>query len=223
MPELIKIPAATAEVVARFDRPYIGLLVTDRARVFEAIMMALLPFNFQLANTEIVSTGKPAEEKLIFRIPDRGITFQFGAEEYRFTKEGSSWSTAPEDVEVWGAAENALLKEGGAKIASCTVNLGMHIVPLSKTRDEVIAPFISAPFKQFSDRQTKAFGFHIRFADGGEVLLDHSLGYANGVFLRLSSRIEGAPHLAEILARVRNDEEQVFKMLDVQDATEAIV
>ncbi len=218
MPELVRIPAATAEVVARFDRPYIGLLVADRGKVFEAIMTALLPFNFRLANTEVVSTGKPAEEKLIFRIPERGITFQYGAEEYRFTKDGSSWSTAAEDVAVWSAAENALLTEGAAKVASCTAMLAMHIVPLSKTRDEVIAPFISAPLKQFSGRQTKAFGCHIRFADGGEVLLDYSLGHANGVFLRVSSQMEGKPPIVDILARVRSDEEQMFKMLDVQEA-----
>ena len=221
MPELAKIPAATAEVVARFDRPYIGLLANDRAAVFEALVTALLPFTFRLANTEIISGGKPAEEKMVFRLPERGIIFQFGAEEYRFTKDGAAWATAAEDGEVWNAAETALLTASGAKIGGYGVTLALHIVPLSKTRDEVIAPFISAPFKQLTDQQATAFGAHIRFAGGGEVLFDYSLGYANGIFLRLSSQLDGKQSIPEIIARIHHEEEQVLKMLDLQDATGA--
>lgn len=221
MPELVKIPAATAEAVARFDRPYIGLLASDRAKVFEALVAALLPFNFRLANTEIVSAGRPADDKVIFRIPERGITFQFGAEEYRFTKDGASWATTAEDGEVWNAAETALLTGSGAKIATCALTLAMHLVPLSKTRDELIAPFISAPFKQITDRQPNAFGSHVRFADGREVLFDYSVGYANGIFLRLTSRFDGKPPIPEIFARMHHDEEQALKMLDVQDVNGA--
>lgn len=220
MPELVKIPAATAEVVARFDRPYVGLVISDRAKVFEALVTALLPFGFRLANTEIVTGGKPAEERVVFRIPERGIAFQFGAEEYRFTKDGAAWSTAAEDGAVWNAAETALLIESGAAVASCTVTLAMHLLPLSKTRDEVIAPFISDPFKQLTDKKAKAFGAHIRFADGGEVLLDYSLLYANGIFLRLSSELGGKPAIPDIFARMRNEQQQVLKILDLRNETE---
>lgn len=220
MPELVKIPAATADIVARFDRPYIGLLTGERVKVFESLVTALLPFGFRLANTEIVASGKPAEERVVFRIPDRGITFQFGAEEYRFTKDGAAWSTSEEDGLVWSAAETALATESGAMVAACTATLAMHVVPLSKTRDEVIAPFISGPFKQFTGQAPKAFGAHIRFADRREILLDYSLGYANGIFLRFSSELDGKRPIPEILAKMHDDEQQVFKMLDVHDESE---
>jgi len=219
MAELVNIPAASADIVARFDRPYIGLLAGDKIRVFEALLTALLPFNFRLANTEIVTTGKPAEERVVFKIPERGITFQFGPEEYRFTKDGAAWSTAEEDAKVWSAAETALLTHSGAKVAACTATLAMHLVLLSKTRDEVIAPFIAAPYKQFTDQQPKAFGSHIRFADGREVLFDHSLAYANGIFVRISAELEGNPPIIEILAKMQAEQQRVFQMLDVQEGT----
>jgi hypothetical protein len=73
MPELIKIPLASAEYQARFERPYIGFIGHDRPRAFEAVLTALLPFTLRLANTEIVTTGTPADHKTIFRIPERGI------------------------------------------------------------------------------------------------------------------------------------------------------
>ncbi len=222
MPELVKIPLASAEYAARFDRPYIGLLASDRTKVFESIVTALLPFKFRLANTEFVTTGTPADNRVIFRIPERGISFQFGAEEYKFVKDGSSWSTEAADVEVWRAAETALLTESGAKVESCSVNLAMHLQLLSKTRDQVLAPFIPGPFKELLiERQVQTFGCHLRFADGGDVLLDYSLAYANGIFLRLLSQFKGQPPQPDILAKVRSDQVQVFRVLDVKEATEA--
>ena len=221
MSDLVKIPSASAEYLGRFDRPYLRLLTDDRRRVIESIVTALLPFNFRLANTELVTTGTLADNRVIFRIPERGISFQFGAEEYRFGKDGSSWSTAGKDAEVWHAAESALLTESGANVESCEITLMMHLQLLSRTRDQVLEPFIPEPFKQLLiEREAQAFGCHLRFADGGDVLLDHSLAYANGIFLRLTSHFKGQPTRNDILAKVRSDQEKVFGMLDIQEASE---
>ena len=53
MPALVKIPLASAEYQARFERPYVGFIANDRPRAFEAVVAALLPFNLRLAHTEI--------------------------------------------------------------------------------------------------------------------------------------------------------------------------
>src|SRR5262245_48780278 len=121
MAELVKILLAGVEYRAYFERPYVGFITDGRMRAFEAIFNALLPFKIRLANTEFVETGTPADHKTIFRIPDRWITFQFGAEEYRFNKELASWATADDDGQVLLAAERALLEGSGAKVASCAV------------------------------------------------------------------------------------------------------
>jgi hypothetical protein len=219
MPELVKIPMASAEYQAHFEQPNIGFIANDRQRVFEAIVTALLPFKFGLANTEIVATGTPADYKVIFKIPERGITFQFGAEEYRFGKEGSSWSTADEDAQVLAAAERALMEGSNVKVESCTFTIAMHLQPVAKTREEILAPFIPEPFRLFmTQRLAQTFGNHLKWADG-DVLLDFSVGFANGIFLRLTSSFKGQPPLTEILAKVRRDEEAVFGILGVEDAT----
>ena len=219
MPEPVKIPMACAEYRARFERPYIGLIANDRPRVFEAVVAALLPFKFRLANTEIVTTGTAADHKVIFKIPERGISFQFGAEEYSFGKEGSSWSMAGEDAQVLVAAERALMEGSGASVESCMLTIAMHLQPLAKTREEILAPFVPAPFKAFmTQRQAQTFGNHLKWADG-DVLLDFSVGFANGIFLRLTSQFKGQPPLADILAKVRSDEEAVFGILGVEAAT----
>jgi hypothetical protein len=218
MPELVKIPIASADYLARFDRPYIGLIGNERVRVFEGILAALLPFDFKLRNTEIVTSGTLADHKVIFKLPERGINFQFGAEEYRFGKDGASWSTAEEEGKVLLAAERALLEGCGAKVESCLATLAMHLQPLTKTREEILAPFIPEPFKPLlTKRQARTFGNHLTWADG-DVLLDFSLVLANGIFLRLSSQFKGQQPLPELLAKMRSDQEMLFGILGVEEA-----
>jgi hypothetical protein len=221
MPELIKIPTASAEYQARFDRPYVGLVASDMQRVYESVLVALLPFKLRLADTEVDTSGRLADHKVVFRIPDRRISFQFGAEEYRFAKGEPSWATADEDTEVLAAAEGALLNASGAKIKECVLTIAMHMQPLSKSRQEVLAPFVPVPFEKFlKERNAQTFGNHLKWANGN-VLLDFSVAFANGIFLRFTSEFAGHPPLPEILAKVRNDQNSLFEILGVEEAVNA--
>lgn len=218
MPELVKIPLANAEYQVRFVIPHVGFIANDRPKVVEALVAAFMPFNFRLANTEVVTAGTLADHKMIFRIPDRGITFQFGAEEYRFTKEGASWTTVDDDVQVVLAAERALLGESNVTVGSRLVTLAMHLQPLTKQREEILAPFFPEPFKGFvTQRKLLTHANHLKWEDG-EVLLDFSAFFANGIFLRLTSQLDGQTTLPEILTKVRNDRAAVFGILGIEEA-----
>ena len=218
MAELVKIPSASAEYQVRFERPYIGFIGNDRPRAFEAVLAALLPFNLRLANTELIVTGTPADHKTIFKIPERGISFQFGAEEYRFTKDGSAWNTVNEDGQILLAAEGALLEGSGAKAESCVVTLAMHLQLLNKPREELLAPFVPEPFKGLlTQRQVQTHGNHLKWAEG-DVLLDFSLAYANGIFLRLTSNFKGRPPLSDVLTKAKSDQDSLFAILGVEEA-----
>ncbi len=216
MADLVKIPSAAAEYQARFERPCIGFIGSDRPRVVEAIVDALLPFNFHLANSDIVTTGGLADQKVNFRIPDRGIAIHFTAEEYRFTKEGSSWATAEDDSKVLLAAEQALLEGSSAKVSQCMVTLAMHLQLLTKPREEVLAPFIPEPFRTWTGRKAISYGNHLKWPEG-DMLLDFSAVYANGIFLKVTSLFAGHPPIQEILAKVQSDENAVFQLLGVQE------
>lgn len=164
-----------------------------------------------------MTTGTLADDKVVFKIPERGISFQFGAEEYRFGKEGSSWSTAEQDAEVLLAAERALLEATGAHYESCQATIAMHLQPLAKTRDVILEPFVPDPFKPLLiTRHALTFGNHLKWTDG-EVSLDLSLALANGIFLRLISGFDGHPPLNEVLKKVRDDEETLFGILGIEE------
>ena len=126
-----------------------------------------------------------------------------------------------EDGQILLAAERALMEGSGAKVASCRVVVASHLQPLSKTREEILAPFIPEPFKIFmTERQTQSYGNHILFADG-DVLLDFSVAFANGIFLRFSSRFNGHPPLSEVLAKVRSNQVALFGLLGVEEGVNA--
>lgn len=217
MAVLVKIPLASAEYCARLQQPHIGMLSPDLASIFRAVFDSLLPFNLQLANIDVVTAGPLPDRKVTFKIPERGIAFQIGPEDYRFTKEGSSWQTAEQDVSVLLAAETAFLHATGAQLKSCQATIAMHLQPLGKTRDEILAPFVPEPFKSFlSTTQAQSVGSHLRWMNG-EVLIDFSLVVANGIFMRMTSQFEGHPPLTDVLKKVRADEETLFELLGVQE------
>src|SRR3989442_7442126 len=99
MAEPVQIPLANAEYVAHFERPYLGFIANERARTIETVFNALLPFNMRLADIDTVSTGSPAGQKVTFRIPGRGTTFEFGAEEYKFNIVRLTSASASDDAQ----------------------------------------------------------------------------------------------------------------------------
>jgi len=174
-----------------------------------------------LEDTEFITTGTPAAHKTIFKIPERGVRFEFGAEEYRFSKERASWATTEDDGQILLAAEHALMEGRDVRVVSCGVVVAMHLELLNKRREEVLAPFIPEPFKVFMrERQVRTYGNHLRFADG-DVLLDFSAVFPNGIFLRFSSHFNGKPSQPEILAKVRDDQAALFGILGIEEATSA--
>jgi hypothetical protein len=97
----------------------------------------------------------------------------------------------------------------------------MHLQPLTKTREEILAPFVPEPFKPLmTQRQAQTFGNRLTWADG-DLLLDFSMAFANGIFLRITSQFKGQPSLPDILTKVRGDEEMLFGILGIEEATNA--
>lgn len=221
MPASIKIHFASAEYQARFERPYIGLIGLERARAFEAVVTALLPFSLRLADTEIINAGTPDTHKTIFRLPRYRARFEFGAEEYKFVKDETSWGTAQEDAAIFSAAERALLDGSGPKVALCIARVSMHLELQHNRREEILAPFVSEPFKPLMmQRQARSYGHHIRFADG-ELILDFSMALENGIFLQIASIFNGHPPLLEVQEKMRADQNALFEILGVEEVTNA--
>ncbi|WP_287129963.1 hypothetical protein [Candidatus Cyanaurora vandensis] len=217
MPDLVKISAASLEYQAMFKVPNINFISSGAERAFEAIMIALLPYGLRLANVDTHTFGKPADRRIIFSIPEHDVNFQVGAEGYKFVKESVSWRVLDEYKPIMIAAEQALLEGSAAKIGACTATIAMHLQPLVKSREEILEPFVPEPFRPLiAQRKADRYGNHLKLEDG-DLLLDFSLVFANGIFLKFSRQFSGHPPIFEALAQVQRDQEAVFKILGVEE------
>jgi hypothetical protein len=217
MPEPVRIPVAAAELTARFASPCLPILAGRRPEVFETLVKALQPFGFQLANAEIIASPKPSEDRLIFRLPERGISIQVGAEECKLTKEAASWLSAEDDVKIWCAVESSLSSAVSPVIGSRTATVAMHVVPSSRSRDELLRPFLPLPLTRLFDSRCIAHAAHVRFEDGCELLFDYSLAYANGLFIRLTMVFGAEVPTGQLLTDLRGQQLRLFDSLGIAE------
>ena len=217
MPSLIKIPYSTVEYQARFARPVVRL-IAGKAEVIQTVVDALLPFGFKFTNLE--TQGALATHRTIFRMPEKSIVFQYGADGCWFTKENSSWQTAEDDLKVLMAAEAAAVLATGCEIATRTVAVAMHLQLLETPREEILTRFTPSPFLEGlpSDYKPVQFAGVVKFSSG-TMLFDYSATVANGIFVRFSADFDDKASLHDVMAKVRKDEEFAFSMLGVQEVS----
>lgn len=223
MAAIIRVLNAAAEYQARFPKPLLRL-VADRGDTIQAVVDALLPFGFRLTNTDVLSQGGIAEQKVGFRLPERNLGFQFGAEGCFFAKDGASWATAEEDLAVLKAAENAVLTSNDvALIAVRTVTIAMHLQLLDTPREEILARFAPTPFYQQSLTPPPGRAGYTPIGHavlvkwkGGAVLVDESVVIANAIFVRLTSEIQGGT-MRDLFEKLYRDEEYLFNILGVEE------
>lgn len=93
-------------------------------------------------------------------------------------------------MKILVAAEAALLDGTSTKIHSCLVTVALHAQWLTRPREEVLFPFIPAPFQEWAN--ATSYGNHLRWPSG-DLLIDFSAVYANGIFMKFSTQFEGHP------------------------------
>ena len=131
MAELVKIPLASAEYQARFERPIlVSLALTGR----EPLRLSLPHYCLLISVWRIRKLSRQEHQPIIRRFLEfQNAGFAFNSEQRNTgsTKSASSWTTADEDGQILLAAEHALMEGSGAKVASCMVTVAMHLQPLS--------------------------------------------------------------------------------------------
>jgi hypothetical protein len=102
-------------------------------------------------------------------------------------------------MKILVTAEAALLDGTSKKIHSCLVTVALHAQLLTRPREEVLSPFIPAPFQEWAN--ATSYGNHLRWPSG-DLLIDFSAVYANGIFMKFSTQFEGHPPIEQMLEQV---------------------
>lgn len=215
MPEIVATPISYFEVEMEYAAPDIKMWL-DRANVVQAVYAALRPWNITVDDVEIITTGKPSEQGIKFKIPQKMASFFFGPAYCKFTRDSTSWETAEETIQILDAAFQALVGETKATVVRRKTVIVLHVQPKTLPFFQILAPFVSTKLAALEPTPLKTMATIIKW-DKRKLTLDGSGQLANGIFLRFEREFDGDTSYEEMARRLRADETEVFQTLDIQE------
>jgi hypothetical protein len=215
MPVKITIPISFFEYTAEFSRPLLTALM-DRARIVQAIFDALAPWALEIDNVEPITTGKPSEQGVIFKLPRKKISFFFGAGSCKFQKDDADWASAEEMIAILTAALDALKSTSGAEVRLQRTAIALHLQPRNTTFLEILRPFLSSAIQALDDGDPMTGASVVKWGNR-RVYLDGSNALANALFLKFEREFNDQTNFENIAVQLKGDEDAIFKMLDVEE------
>jgi hypothetical protein len=214
MPEIVVIPISFFE--ATFDYKETNIMLwLDRAAVVQALFAALKPWQVAVDDVEIITTGKPSDQGLKFKLPKKQISFFFSPTLCRFSKDNADWQSAEDTIAIMDAAYSTLANAGKIEAASIRTVIALHMQPKTLPFMDILRPFVPVNLIAL-DKDVKTMASIVKW-DKRKVIIDGSGQLANGIFLRFEREFDGTTTYEEIAKQLRADEEAFFGILDVKE------
>jgi hypothetical protein len=215
MAEQITIPISTFEIVIGYARPVLNLWL-DRAVIVQKMFDTFQPWDLNVDDVEAITTGKPSEQGVKFRLPVQKVAFFFGPARCKFTKEAATWAGAEETLRILTAALDVLIDLGGVQLGKRSTSLVLHLQPKNVPSRELLWPFLVPAIAHLESSEAEAMAYVVRWK-GRRITLDGSAALANGVFANLERDFEPTVSLDDIRAATFNDEAELLKLLGVEE------
>lgn len=215
-----EIPYALLEYTAVFKKPIIEAWAIP-AVIIATVLNALEPWGFRLDGVEVKThTEKLSEYAVIFRrsVPATpGLSLTLGLSKVVVTAENLEWAAKEQFIAGVTTALNAILQKGQAEIHSQHLALGMHIQLKTKPRKDVTAPLLNpVAFKILDGEVTFPGIFLQRDRDKSGVIIDASVAYANGLFVRMWREHPPEATFERLAEVLHKDEERLFDILGLE-------
>jgi hypothetical protein len=215
MPEPVTTPISYFEVEMEYAEPDIKLWI-DRVNVVQAIYAALRPWNITVDDVEILTTGKPSEQGIKFKLPQKLSSFFLGPSYCKFTRDNINWGVAEETILILDAAVAALLSQTAAVIVKRKTILALHLQVKTLPFIQLTAPLIPPRLSSLEKDPAKTVAIIVVW-DKRKVTIDGSAQLANGVFVKLEREFDGLIAYADMAGQLKADEDQIFAMLGVEN------
>jgi hypothetical protein len=188
----------------------------DRAFVVQGIFEALKPWGPRIDDVDAITTGKTSEQGFTIKLPLKRVSFFFGPASCKFTRENVDWQSADETIAILDAAVSALIRSGGIAMGPKNTAISLHLQPKSLPFIALLTPFIAPQFATLGSEPVMAMATVARWAHR-KVTIDGSAVLANAVFLRFEREFPSSATYDEIAEQLRKDEEDLFKILGVEE------
>jgi hypothetical protein len=207
------------EYTSEFKRPILEG-ITVPAKLISGVLDALQPLGYGLDGVELNTQVRKLDEySIVFsrttpaRQPTRNLTLGLG--KVHIVAENLDWTEAEQFISVHRAALTAIRELGGAEFQSQHLVVGMHIQIKERPRKDVTAPLVSPIAHQLVEGDADFPGV-ILVREKTVVVIDASLAFANGIFVRIARRHPPQTPLEEVAAVLRNDEQRIFDGLGLE-------
>lgn len=211
-----EIPFSVVEYTAVFKKPILEAW-TVPAVLVAAVLNALEPFGFKLDGVEAKSPSNVNEYALVFKRTPPGFTLTLGIGKLVIVAENLDWNETDQFIATAHVGIEAALVKSKAEIQSQQLTLAMHIQLKDRPRQEVTAPLLAPAAMGLLDGEVRFPGVILQRGTA-TIVVDASLGYANGLFVRIIREHGGNITLEEIAQCLRRDEERLFETLGLEGA-----
>jgi hypothetical protein len=215
MPHLVDIPIALFEITIQYVRPNMKLLL-DRAKVVDALFEVFSRWNIGMDNIEVINEGKPSEQGIRFKIPEKRTTFMLGGGSCTLIRDDVDWTAAEEIIDILTSAYDVVQEVGGIQTSAFKTNLAMHLQPKTAKFMDILVPFCPPQLLKLDSSTPKASASVVKW-DKRRITLDGSNQLANGVFVRLEREFLATASYEEIAHQLRADELELFDLMDVSE------
>lgn len=210
-----EIPYSVLEYTANFKKPILEAW-TVPVKLITAVLSALDPFGFKLDGVESnTRTEKLSEYSLLFRRNPPGVTFSVRLGKLVVVADNLDWTEAGQFITAMDTGVKALLAAAGAEIQSHYVALSMHIQPKVKRLNEITAPLSNSVALKLLDGEVKFQGIILR-GEKSHIVIDESVAYANGLFVRIGRGHPPGATLQQMADVLHGDEERLFDVLGLE-------
>jgi len=214
----VEIPYALLEYTASFKKSIVGKMGVPAVAI-GSILDALAPSGFTSDGVEIKTRSeKLSEYAIVFQRPRPAIpaiSLSLGLNKVSVSIENPDWASAESLIATMEAGLKATFDITGAQAKSQQISLGMHIQIKSKSRKDVTAPLLSPTAYELMDGEVEIPGI-ILLRKKASIIIDGSLAYANGLFIRINREHPAEAPLGDLAAILRSDEERVFEILGLE-------
>jgi hypothetical protein len=215
MTEIVDTHLSFFEAEIEFVEPNLKIWL-DRITIVEAVYAALRPWKITVDDVEVIQVGKPSEQGVRFKIPEKRASFFFGAGACRFNRDSTNWQTAEETIQILDAALNAFHANSNTEVKIFKTAVALHVQPRTKPFIEILRPFIPQPLAGLEQKPPKSMAVIVKWPDR-RVTLDGSAQLANGIFIRYERDFAGNTNYQDMAKQLYADEMQIFTMLDVKE------
>jgi hypothetical protein len=215
MLELVTIPISFFEVTFDYVHPDLRLL-GDRATIVQGIFEALKPWSPTIDDIEVRTAGKVSEQGVSFKLPVKRITFVFGPSHCTFSRDGVDWISAEETIGILDTFVSSFTLLSGVELANKKTTIGLHIQPKTAPFIKILSPFVAPQLAELEADPVKTMATVAKW-EKRRITLDGSASLANGLFLKLEREFGSSGTYAEMADRIKNDEEELFKILGIEE------